>query len=154
SHQIGLDADIWLTPMPSRRLSVAERDEMSATDVVAPDGNAVDEAWTPQHQRLLEAFAREPQVARIFVNPAIKRALCHEAGPDRAARTTTGPGGGHNDRSHCGLPAPAGREERRNPAPPPPGGGSGRGPDWWFTPEGRHPPRAPAKPLLVSDLPL
>src|SRR6202048_1902492 len=30
SHQIGLDADIWLTPMPNRRLSVAERDETSA----------------------------------------------------------------------------------------------------------------------------
>ena len=39
SHQIGLDADIWLTPMPSRRLSAAERDETSATDVVAADGN-------------------------------------------------------------------------------------------------------------------
>jgi penicillin-insensitive murein DD-endopeptidase len=31
SHQIGLDADIWLTPMPNRRLTPAERDEMSAT---------------------------------------------------------------------------------------------------------------------------
>src|ERR1700737_3191137 len=26
SHQIGLDADIWLTPMPDRRLSGSERD--------------------------------------------------------------------------------------------------------------------------------
>src|SRR3712207_7150232 len=25
SHQIGLDADIWLTPMPGRRLSARER---------------------------------------------------------------------------------------------------------------------------------
>ena len=38
SHQIGLDADIWLTPMPSRRLSAVERDEMPATDVVATAG--------------------------------------------------------------------------------------------------------------------
>src|SRR3984885_9926549 len=30
SHQIGLDADIWLTPMPDRRLSREEREEMSA----------------------------------------------------------------------------------------------------------------------------
>ena len=84
SHQIGLDADIWLTPMPGRRLSLAERDEVSAIDVVAADGRQVDAAWTPQHRYLLEAVAREPQVARIFVNPAIKRALCREAGPDRA----------------------------------------------------------------------
>src|SRR5438132_4932958 len=83
SHQIGLDADIWLTPMPHRRLSLAERDEMRATDVVAIDGNDVDEAtWTLPHRRLLEAFSREPAVARIFVNPAMKRALCREAGPD------------------------------------------------------------------------
>src|SRR5208282_5721992 len=84
SHQVGLDADLWLTPMPSRRLSTAERDEMPATNVVAADGNDVDAgAWTPQHRGMLEAVAREPAVARIFVNPAIKRALCREAGPDR-----------------------------------------------------------------------
>src|SRR5437762_6408341 len=68
SHQIGLDADIWLTPMPQRRLSLAERDEMRATDVVAADGTDIDEAnWTPQHRSLLAGFAREPAVARIFV---------------------------------------------------------------------------------------
>src|SRR5439155_20889085 len=31
SHQIGLDADIWLTPMPDHRLSSAEREEILAT---------------------------------------------------------------------------------------------------------------------------
>ncbi len=29
SHQVGLDADIWLTPMPKRELSRLEREEMS-----------------------------------------------------------------------------------------------------------------------------
>jgi penicillin-insensitive murein endopeptidase len=38
SHQIGLDADIWLTPMPKRELSRVEREEMSATNVVRADG--------------------------------------------------------------------------------------------------------------------
>src|SRR5438552_2097478 len=61
SHQIGLDADIWLTPMPSRRLSAAEREETAATDVVAADGMEVDATtWMPQHRRLLQAVAREP----------------------------------------------------------------------------------------------
>src|SRR5438445_3537667 len=41
SHQIGLDADIWLTPMPDRRLSVEERDNISASKVVAADGDDV-----------------------------------------------------------------------------------------------------------------
>jgi hypothetical protein len=40
--------------------------------------------WTPWHRRLLEAFARDQGVARIFVNPAIKRALCRKTGADRA----------------------------------------------------------------------
>ena len=35
SHQIGLDADIWLTPMPDRELTPREREEMSATVMVA-----------------------------------------------------------------------------------------------------------------------
>src|SRR6266478_4322205 len=45
SHQIGLDADIWLTPMPDRQLSSNEREEMSATDVVTADGMGVNGAW-------------------------------------------------------------------------------------------------------------
>lgn len=42
SHQIGLDVDILLTPMSNRRLSPAERDSISATDVVAGDGMDID----------------------------------------------------------------------------------------------------------------
>ena len=34
SHQVGLDADIWLTPMPNRQLSRNEREEMSAVMMV------------------------------------------------------------------------------------------------------------------------
>src|ERR1700736_3375132 len=67
SHQVGLDADIWLTPMPERRLGAVERDNISATDVVAAGGRDIDPAvWRQQHHRLLEAFARGPEVERIF----------------------------------------------------------------------------------------
>ena len=34
SHQVGLDADVWLTPMPDHRLSREERETMSAVDMV------------------------------------------------------------------------------------------------------------------------
>ena len=154
SHQIGLDADLWLTPMPDRRLSPTERDEMSATDVVGADRMEVDAAWTPQHRHLLETVAREPAVARIFVNPAIKRELCREAGADRPWLTKIRPWWGHNEHFHIRLFCPAGQDECRNQAPPPSGDGCGRELSWWFTPEARHPARGPAKPLLVSDLPL
>ncbi len=155
SHQIGLDADIWLTPMPNRRLSPAERDEISATDVVAADGVDIDPAtWTPQHRRLLEAVAREPVVARIFVNAAIKRALCREAGPDRAWMSKIRPWWGHNYHFHIRLSCPSGDAECRAQAPPPAGDGCGRELDWWFTEEALHPPPSPpAKPLRLADLP-
>src|ERR1035441_6235261 len=50
SHQIGLDADVWLTPMPDHRLDRAEREEMSAVDMVRPDGLAVDPTYWSERQ--------------------------------------------------------------------------------------------------------
>jgi penicillin-insensitive murein DD-endopeptidase len=155
SHQIGLDADIWLTPMPNRRLSPGERDEMSATDVVAADRLDVDTAvWTPQHRRLLEAVAREPAVARIFVNAAIKRALCREAGSDHAWLAKIRPWWGHSYHFHIRLSCPSGAALCRNQTPPPPEAGCGKELDWWFTEEALHPPPSPpSKPLRLADLP-
>jgi penicillin-insensitive murein DD-endopeptidase len=155
SHQIGLDADIWLTPMPDRRLSAAERDEMPATDVVARNGEDIDpQAWRPQHRRLLEAAARAPEVERIFVNPAIKRALCREAGADRDWLRHIRPWWGHNYHFHVRLRCPPGATECQGQAEPPPGDGCGSDLAWWFTPEAMHPkPEPPPKPLRVSDLP-
>ncbi len=110
SHQIGLEADIWLTPMPNRRLTRAEREEMSATDVVAADGRHVDKAvWNPSYRRMYEAVAREKQVARIFVNPAIKRELCREAGTDRAWLNKIRPWWGHDYHFHLRLLCPPGQ---------------------------------------------
>src|SRR5450432_2933301 len=82
SHQVGLDADIWLTPMPPRELSRAEREEMSATMVVADDRRDVDsKVWTPGHFAVIKAAAVDPLVQRVFVNAAIKKTLCQAAGP-------------------------------------------------------------------------
>src|SRR4030088_3364343 len=68
SHQVGLDADIWLTAKPERRLSAVERHNFPATDVGAANGRDIDSAvWRPQHRQLLEAFARGPEVERIFI---------------------------------------------------------------------------------------
>ena len=71
--------------MSNRQLSVAERDTISATDVVVGKEDDIDpKAWIPEHRILLEAVAREPLVERVFVNPAIKRAFCREGEPGRA----------------------------------------------------------------------
>lgn len=77
SHQLGLDADVWLTPMPDHKMSRAEREETSATDVVRTDRTDIDpDVWVPQHTALIRLTAKQPEVARIFVNAAIKKALC------------------------------------------------------------------------------
>ena len=68
SHQVGLDADIWLTPMPARLLT-----------------------------------REEPEVERIFVNAAIKKALCRDAGPtDRKWLNKVRPITGHDYHFHVG----------------------------------------------------
>jgi penicillin-insensitive murein endopeptidase len=155
SHQIGLDADIWLVPMPDRRLSPEERDNMPARSLVTADGNDVDRTvWNPSYRKLYEAVARIPQLARMFVNPAIKRELCREAGTDRDWLAKVRPWWGHDDHFHMRLTCPPGQTLCENQPPAPPGDGCGKELDWWFTEEARHPkPGPPEKPLLVSQLP-
>src|SRR5262245_19230369 len=65
SHQVGLDADIWLTPMPERTLSAEERETMSATVIVAADRRDVDpNVWTPGHVAAVKAAATDKEVER------------------------------------------------------------------------------------------
>ncbi|HWD57348.1 MAG TPA: penicillin-insensitive murein endopeptidase [Stellaceae bacterium] len=155
SHQIGLDADIWVMPMPDRRLSREERDNLPAQSLVTRDGNGVDPAlWNPSYRKLYETVARMPELARMFVNPAIKRELCKDAGADRDWLRKLRPWWGHDDHFHIRLTCPPGQTLCENQDPPPPGDGCGKELDWWFTPEARHPkPSPPSPPLRVSQLP-
>src|SRR3982075_662717 len=74
SHQVGLDADIWLTPMPNRKLSRNEREEMSAVMMVRADRLDIDPtAWSPSHLLVIRAAAQEPRGGRVFVKAAIKK---------------------------------------------------------------------------------
>jgi len=155
SHQIGLDADVWLTPMPNRRLSRAEREEMSATNLVRSDWLDIDPSvWTPAHTSLIRAVAKEPEVARLFVNPAIKKALCREAGNDRGWLTKVRPTYGHNYHFHIRLACPAGDSACADQDPPPSGDGCGDELAKWFTPEMLHPkPGKPRPPMVLAQLP-
>ena len=88
SHQVGLDADLWLTPMPARVLAREEREDMSATMVVDASRKAVDPAvWTPGDVVRINAAAEGPEVERIFDNASIKQDLCRQQGTvDRKGR--------------------------------------------------------------------
>jgi penicillin-insensitive murein endopeptidase len=153
SHQIGLDADIWLTPMPERRLTREEREEMSAVDMVREDGLAVDSHWSERQAGIIKAAAEEPEVERIFVNAAIKKALCRSHRGE-AWMTKVRPYWGHNYHFHVRLACPKGETECRRQEPVPPGDGCDKSLDWWFTDEALHPkPGRPAKPLTLAQLP-
>jgi penicillin-insensitive murein DD-endopeptidase len=156
SHQIGLDADIWLTPMPARRFSEQEREDVSATIITEPGPHEVyADRWTPAHGRLIRRAALDPRVERIFVAPGIKRALCEGASGDRSWLRKVRPYYGHNYHFHVRLSCPPGTRCRAQD-PTPPGDGCGSDLDWWFTDE----PYAPApdtpppdRPLMLADLP-
>ena len=133
SHQVGLDADIWLTPMPNRELTREEREYMMATMIVAPDRTDVDrQVWTPAHVNLIRAAAEDPDVARIFVNPAIKKALCRDAGKDRAWLSKVQPWWGHDWHFHVRLNCPADSPQCEPQPARPADDGCGKGLDKWI----------------------
>jgi penicillin-insensitive murein endopeptidase len=159
SHQVGLDADIWLTPMPTHTLSWEEREKTSALMMVRADRKDIDpNHWTPSHLKVIRDAAEDPVVERIFVNPAIKKALCREAGKDRAWLSKVRPYWGHDTHMHIRIYCPAGSHDCEKQPEPPSGDGCGHALDWWFTPGRLHPippliPPKPKPPLLMKDLP-
>src|ERR1700691_4811670 len=158
SHQIGLDADVWLTPMPERNLSREERELMSATMVVRDDRLDVDpKIWTHAHTELIRTAAEDPAVERIFVNAAIKKALCRDAGSDRAWLAKVRPWWGHDYHFHVRMYCPADSPQCEPQPQPAAGEGCGHDLDYWFSEAVLHPPpREPAKPgpgLTMASLP-
>jgi penicillin-insensitive murein endopeptidase len=160
SHQIGLDADVWLRPMPDRRLSREEREEMPSLMMVREDRLDVDpQVWTPDAMEAIEAAARDRQVERIFVNAAIKRAICRDAKGDRSWLTKVRPMWGHDYHFHVRLACPANESACREQEPIP---GKGDGCDaslaHWFSNGILHPrppahPPRPKPPITMAAMP-
>lgn len=165
SHQIGLDADIWMRPGYARELTREERSRIGSFSVTRPDHSDVNSRWTDEHMKLIRAAAYDPAVARIFVHAAIKKRLCRDADAtsdlnERAWLRKVRPWWGHNAHFHVRLACPPGAVGCFDQAAPPPGDGCGGALDWWFSDEARNPkpdPKAPAKPprreLTLADLP-
>ena len=161
SHQSGLDVDIWLTPMPDRRLSAREREEMSAVMIVENGPHEVDSrVWTQAHFNLIKRAANDPQVDRVLVAAGIKRALCAMEKGNREWLRTVRPFWGHNFHMHVRLKCPADSPLCQPQAAKAPGDGCGADLDWWFTDEPWKPKRpAPGQeprkpfPITLSALP-
>jgi penicillin-insensitive murein endopeptidase len=143
----GLDADIWFQgdkPSPHDQDWLATPSALSA---VTADGQRVDPAvFDAGIRALLEIAARDPRVDRIFVNPAIKRALCQEEGQKQGGDTDAAvwlgklrPWWGHDRHAHLRLSCPADSPNCLPQAPIPQGTGCDATLDWWFTEEARSP---------------
>jgi penicillin-insensitive murein endopeptidase len=162
SHQIGLDADIWLTPMPNYTLSPDEREKKSAVSLLMTGRLSVDpRKWSPLYARLLKRAVSYPEVARVFISPAIKKELCETAGTDRAWLRKLRPWWGHDDHFHVRLVCPPGTAGCDGQDPPPVGDGCGAELETWFKPPPPPPPKPPKPvkpkppppPLTLADLP-
>ena len=134
SHQIGLDADIWLNPMPDHTLTPKERENMSAVSMIRKGGMYVDDRlWTPAHARLLKRAASYPEVERILVNPGIKKKLCDTVTGDRTWLRKVRPFWGHDYHFHIRIGCQPGSSECKSQAETTPGDGCDKSLDWWFT---------------------
>ncbi|KAB0677790.1 penicillin-insensitive murein endopeptidase [Aureimonas leprariae] len=162
SHQIGLDADIWFTPMPKRRLTMAERQPFQGPSMLKKGTFQVDDArWTPTHVKILRDAATDPAVQRIFVNPGIKRKLCQTVGGDRTWLNKVRPFYGHDQHFHVRLFCQPGSPNCDGQADTGTGDGCGKELDYWFNVALRPPPPPkpgakppkPRPPLTLAGLP-
>ncbi len=139
SHQNGLDVDIWLTLASSS--ADAHRTMDGSADppsMVAAGGRAVSRAWGEDQAALIEAAARHPKVDRLFVNAAIKQALCQETSGDRSWLRKVRPWWRHDAHMHVRLACPAGSAQCDDQAPIPSGDGCGKDLAWWLSDEALH----------------
>ena len=155
SHQIGLDVDIWLRPMPDHTLSAKERENISAVSVLKKGSRDVDPKKFGEGQRMLIYRAAQlPGVARIFVAPGIKKSMCAITWRDPSFLSKLRPWYGHDDHFHVRLACPAGAQYCLDQDPVPPGDGCGEDLDYWFTDAPYKPSTTPpSPPLTVADLP-
>ena len=160
SHQIGLDVDIWLTPMPAHVLSKEQREKMAPLNLVAADWKHVNpKTWTPADIAFIRTAAEQPEVERVLVNAAIKKQMCELQGDKHPAwMDKVRPWYGHNDHMHVRLKCPADSPHCRHQAPVPDSAACGKPLDYWFSDRVLHPkPRKaggkPAKQIMLADLP-
>ncbi len=159
SHQIGLDADLWYIPMPDHILTAEEREQMSAVSMIDRVSLTVNTSVFGDMQvKLLKRAASYPEVARIFVHPGVKKALCDSAGNDRAWLSKIRPWWQHDDHFHIRLSCPPGSTSCVPQAPVSADDGCGEELDAWFKKLRAVPPKPtkpspPPKPMLVADLP-
>lgn len=155
SHQTGLDADIWLRldipPLP-REQRQGEYDVKAVSMVDLERFRVNPDHWSDSQAELLRLAADDDRVARIFVHPAIKKALCDTEWEDRSWLRRIRPWHGHTVHLHVRLDCPVGSTGCVRQSPPPAGDGCGAELTAWLPPNYRKPRAGPPRtpPLLPN----
>jgi len=150
SHQIGLDADVWMLPPSRLTLSRSERESISSIPVRSSNQRSVTKNWTRNHHALLKAAASDARVDRIFVAAAVKLEMCKTArSSDKAWLQKIRPVAGHDTHFHVRLKCPAGASACQTQTPTVSSlskGGNGCDDtlNWWVT-DYLTPPQTTAK---------
>jgi penicillin-insensitive murein endopeptidase len=151
SHQIGLDADIWMLPPARLNLSRAEREKLSSIPVRSADQRSVTRNWSSRHHALMKAAASDARVDRIFVAAAVKIEMCKTATrADKAWLQRIRPVAGHDTHFHVRLKCPPGASACQTQTPTVSElskGGNGCDDTlmWWVT-DYLNPPKPTKKP--------
>lgn len=159
SHQIGLDADIWLRPADRLNLSTTERENISSISMRRANGAFTNDQWTRAHHNILKAAASDPRVARIFIFPGAKVQMCKDEKGDRSWLRKIRPWYGHHYHFHVRLACPKGARGCVDQAPPPAGDGCADAQEWVNNilnpppPNPNAPKPKPKREITLGDLP-
>ena len=158
SHQIGLDADIWMLPPQSLSLGEAAREEISSIPVRSADQRSVTTNWTRSHRELMKQAALDPRVDRIFVAAAVKIEMCRTARrADKKWLQKIRPVAGHDTHFHVRLKCPKGARLCETQSPTVAdlsknGDGCDDTLTWWVT-DYLNPPKSTGKKPKDEDAP-
>ena len=162
SHQIGMDADVWMLPPDRLNLSAAERETVSSVSLRRAEGAYVNDVWTEQHWAILREAASDPRVSRIFLFPGAKVWMCDNETGNRDYLRQIRPWYGHYSHFHVRLRCPAGSPGCEDQTPPPPGDGCAEAREWQANilnppppqpPDPDAPPPEPRREITLGDLP-
>ncbi|TFL18712.1 penicillin-insensitive murein endopeptidase [Jannaschia formosa] len=159
SHQIGLDADIWLYPATDMTLSRQQRENISAISMQRAEGAYVNDNWTRGQHELVKKAAQDPRTARIFIFPGAKVQMCQDETGDRSWLRKVRPWWGHHYHMHVRIACPRGARNCEDQDAPPPGDGCAEAQDWVNNilnpppPDPNAPPPAPRRDLTMANLP-
>lgn len=159
SHQLGLDADIWMLPTSQLNLSRKQRENISSVSLRRDGGAYVNISWSGAHHRIMKKAAQDKRTARIFVFPGAKVQMCKDEKGNRKWLRKIRPWWGHHYHFHVRLACPRGARGCVNQSPPPRGDGCADAQKWVDDilnpppPKPNAPKPKPRRELRLADLP-